>query len=105
MKSKIKKSITEIDGNIIPFPSKNQFSNYDNKLLKDYDCDDFASLIIDACDCTGQLANCRQNPLLDDYDIPYLKCIPKEFSRVYLYGVWMVLKGHINSNINKNCNN
>ena len=99
MKTKELKSITQIDGNIIPCSREKEFSCYDNKMLKDYNSDDFASFIMDCCDNTGQIAKDAHNILLDNYDIYYLSTIPKEFTRVYLYGVWMILKSHIDSNL------
>lgn len=89
--------ITTIDGNIILHTGDYYYSN---KPLKDFTCDDFAEYIIDSC-CPDpeRLVLLERNCLLYYlYEIDYLDCIPATFARVYCYGVWQVLKSHINQN-------
>ena len=78
-------------------PSKRSpvYNCYDNKLLSQFNSDDFAELVYDNCDLDI-------NPCWDKkhflYQIEMLDYIPKNYSRVYLYGVWDVIKGAIKIN-------
>jgi hypothetical protein len=78
-------------------PSKRSpvYNCYDNKLLSQFDADDFAEFVFDNCDS-------EMNPRWDQkhflYQIEMLDYIPKNYPRVYLYGVGDVIKGAIKIN-------
>lgn len=65
--------------------------SYSNKRLTEWNSDDFVEFVFDNCDSNG---NFVFGNFLDGTD--YLNYIPKHYARVYLYGVWEVLKELIN---------
>jgi hypothetical protein len=75
-------------------PSKRMpvYISYDNKLLSKWDSDDFASFVLDRCDGNDKPCWDKKHFL---YQIEMLDYIPKDYARVYLYGVWEVIKGAI----------
>jgi len=83
----------------IPSKRKPIFNCYDNKKLSEFDHDDFASYVLDHCDLD-------MNPRWDKkhflYQIEMLDFIPKNYSRVYLYGVWDTVSGILSCNIKNN---
>jgi hypothetical protein len=82
------RSISNIEDHI---PSKRNpvYNSYDNKLLSKFSCDDFASLVFDLCDANGKLIWDKKHFL---YQIEMLDYIPENYARVYLYGVWQIVK-------------
>jgi hypothetical protein len=87
-----KLNITQLDGNLILHNGDYQYSN---KPLKEWDCDNFVEYIKDYSNMDW---NCSDNLLCYLYDIDYLNYIPSNYAPIYLYGVWQVLKEHIESN-------
>jgi hypothetical protein len=80
-------------------PSKNNpvCNSYDNKLLSEWDSDDFASFVLDRCDSNNKLPE-DEKYFLFLYQIVYLDYIPVNYARVYLYGVWEVVKEMLDVN-------
>jgi len=72
-------------------PNKNEivFNSYDNKLLSKFTCDNFADIVFDNLDAKGKPCWNKKHFL---YQIEMLDYIPENYSRVYLYGVWDVVK-------------
>jgi len=99
-KHKMKKlSMMHITGDIVPIKRTPRFSEYDNKPLCQFTHDDFASLCLDFIDKEG---NMDENIILfKKFDIDYLKYIPKNYSRIYLYGVWNIIEEIIRMNSKK----
>ena len=81
------KSMLEIDKDIVL--STNAGRSYGNRKLKEYTCDDFASYVLDNEELNGS-GRISEDSYLSE--IEYLQYIPNAFARVYLYGVWVLLK-------------
>jgi hypothetical protein len=90
-------NITNITGDFIPYPDGEQC--YSGKQLKQFTYDMFADMILDCCDHKGELVK-DSNKLTNNYELKYLDHIPKTFARVYLYGVWEVIRDCIKMNKN-----
>ena len=65
------------------------YNSYDNKLLSEFDGDDFAELVFDNCDSNTKPCWDKKHFL---YQIEMLDYIPENYARVYLYGVWDVVR-------------
>ena len=82
----------------IPKKRNPRWACYDNKPLKNWDSDDFANFIMDHSKNNGKF-NASKTFLADDTNMcEILECTPENFSRIYLYGVWEVLKDRIKAN-------
>ena len=77
------------------------YSCYDNKKLSEFDHDDFASYVFDKCDMNIIPQWSKDHWL---YQIEMLDYIPRSYARVYLYGVWDVVKDAIKTNNKTNHN-
>jgi hypothetical protein len=102
---KVKHSIFNIKDHI-PSTRKPVFASYDNKTLSKWKHDDFADYVFDQCheeypnpekqDITVYTLAANEDSFL--WDIPYLEHIPSLYTRVYLYGVWDIVKDVIKAN-------
>lgn len=70
-------------------------ARYDNKPLQSWDCDDFAEYIFDNCTPDKKFVGDGTFISEDDVILDYLEEIPRKYSRVYLYGVFELIKGGI----------
>jgi hypothetical protein len=73
----------------------NDDRSYANKKVIDLDDDEFAEYVFDNCDLEYKFS--VNDTVFKGYDMFYLNHIPKAHPRVYLYGVWSVLKAMIKS--------
>lgn len=89
------RSISNIEDHI---PSKRSpvYNSYDNKRLSKFNSDDFVELVFDLCDSNGKPTWDKKHFL---YQIEMLDYIPENYARVYLYGVWDVVKETLLINI------
>jgi len=80
--------------NLVPKKRTPVFACYDNKKISKWTKDDFADYIFDNSDAfTGKFSPSETffNPL--DVILDYLECIPENYARIYLYGVFDLFKG------------
>jgi len=82
------RSLSNIEDHI-PSQRKPAYNSYDNKLLSKFDGDNFADLVFDNCDSNGKPCWDKKHFL---YQIEMLDYIPDNYARVYLYGVWGVVR-------------
>ena len=82
------RSISNIEYHI-PSQRSPIYNSYDNKLLSKFNSDNFADLVFDHCDSNDKPCWDKKHFL---YQIEMLDYIPDNYPRVYLYGVWEVVK-------------
>ena len=78
---------------LIPSIRKPVFASYDNKKLKNWNCDDFADYIFDNQDAKGELQT--EGTFFNDTILEYIKAMPQHYQRVYLYGVFELFKSRL----------
>jgi hypothetical protein len=78
----------------VPYPHNKHERSYSNKLLSNFNSDDFAEFVLDKCDSVGTPCWSKDHFL---YQIEMLDYIPANYARVYLYGVWEVVKDVLKS--------
>jgi len=85
------KTIFEIDPNFTPSKRVDIYNCYDNKPLKKWSSDDFASYILDCSNSNGTVFENYFSDCLKHYfdTLPLLKGINE---RVYLYGIYSIIK-------------
>ena len=80
----------------IPYPEDGKKTrSYSNKLLSEWDADEFADYVFDQCEGLARPAWDVKHWL---HQLEYLDEMPKSYTRVYLYGVWQILQDVIKSN-------
>lgn len=78
----------------VPYLEGKPTRSYGNKRLSEFSADDFAEFVFDNCDMNGKPCWNEDHFL---YQIEMLDHIPENYARVYLYGVWEVLKDTMNA--------
>jgi len=97
----MQKTMEAYDPELIPVVRKPVYASYDNKKLKNWTADNFADYVFDKCASPGKFAKNEKyiffvkESFIFDSLAEYLEEIPPHFARVYLYGVFEMLKARI----------
>lgn len=82
------------DPELIPSMRKPAYNSYDNKKLENWDCDDFVTYVFDHQNSKGELV--AEGTFFNDTILQYFEGMPQNYQRVYLYGVFELLKSRMN---------
>ena len=83
-------TLKSYDPELIPVVRKPVFACYDNKKIKNWIADDFAEYVFDNSDSQNKVQ--FSTTFFNDSIIEYLEEIPKNYARVYLYGVFALFQ-------------